>query len=372
VNARRLSLMAVSAFAVSTGVASAVPPVCNSPERLVQWPNAGSPVWEMCLIPPSLSSGTNGSGIEIRKAQYNGHQVFKRAHAPILNVKYVPGSNCDCFRDWSDQETKFEVRDAAGNVINIGGTGNFAEVSQPPRTVCDVVGVPTADIPSTQGFRGVAAEMLPDRMILTTQLTAGWYRYQMKWIFHQDGRMEPRFGFGAVSPNSCLQNTHRHHNYWRFDFDIDGAANDAIGPVPTATHPAPRRVSFEDQRNLPDALPKPAYIVHDRTTWRGYQLVPGPENLELPVDSFSIGDSWMLKYAQDSANAVTAQIDDGQGLSGCPLSSTFLGFDNNESINPADVVVWYRGGGLHLGGDLDGCGWVGPTLQPVGDWSVTP
>ena len=67
----------------------------------------------MCMLTPANSSGTNGSAIEIRNVSYNGHLVFKRAHAPILNVKYVPGSNCDCFRDWSDEEAKFEVRDAA-------------------------------------------------------------------------------------------------------------------------------------------------------------------------------------------------------------------------------------------------------------------
>lgn len=363
---RRLTLLAAAALALSAGTASAQL-TCAAPQRLVKWPTTGTAVWEMCLLTPVNSSGTNGSGIEIRNVSYNGHLVFKRAHAPILNVKYVPGSNCDCFRDWSDSETRFEVFIAPGQQAS-SSAGGYAEAIQPPRTVCDL-GVTTQDIGS---FRGVAAEMLADRMILTTQLTAGWYRYQMKWIFHQDGRIDPRFGFGAVNTSSCVQNTHRHHNYWRFDFDIDGAANDAIGPVPTAAHPAPRRVTLENQRNLPDAIPQPAYIVHDKTTWRGYQLIPGPENLELPVDSFSIGDSWMLKFASNQSTAVTAEIDDGEGLSGCPLSPTFLAFDNNENVNPADVVVWYRGGGLHLGGDLDGCSWVGPTLQPIGDWSVTP
>ena len=46
----------------------------------------------MCMLTPVNSSGTNGSALEIRNVSYNGHLVFKRAHAPILNVKYVPGS----------------------------------------------------------------------------------------------------------------------------------------------------------------------------------------------------------------------------------------------------------------------------------------
>lgn len=368
-NARGLTFLMAVGLAGSAAVAGAQP-VCSAPSVLVQWPSSTNRIWEMCLYTPSQSSGTNGSAIELRDVRYNGHQVFKRAHSPILNVKYVPGSNCDCYRDWSDEEAKFEIRDSNNNVVNMSGTGHYFETSVPPRTVCDA-GVTSVDIPSTTGFKGVAAEKLPDRLILTTQMQAGWYRYQMKYYFYQDGRIEPRFGFGAVNTSSCLQNTHRHHNYWRFDFDIDGPGNDAIGNPP-APGSAFRVVDQEDMRNLPDAIKKPPYIVHDTVTGRGYFLNPGPENVDLPADSFSIGDSWMLKYSSNQSTAVTAQIDDGQGLGGCPLSSTFLNFDNNELINGADVVVWYRGGGLHLGGDLDGCTWVGPTLQPVGDWSPTP
>jgi hypothetical protein len=352
----------LTALAMGAAGAAHAQPTCTSPGRLVQWPTAAQPVWAMCLYAPSVSSGTNGSGIELRDVYYNGHQVFKRAHAPILNVKYDPGGSCNCFRDWSDQEVKFEIRDSGGNVVNMSGTGNYFETSAPPRTVCDV-GVTSVDIPPTTGFRGVAAEKLSDRLILTTQVEAGWYRYQMKWYFYQDGRIEPRFGFGAVNQSSCLSTTHRHHNYWRFDFDIDGGANDAIGNL----RPGAPQVQLEDQRNLPDTTKKPAYVVHDTATGRGYFLQPGPENTDLPLDSFSIGDSWMLKYSSNQSTAVTAQIDDGQGLGGCPLSSTFLNFDNNEVINDQDLVVWYRGGAVHLGGDLDGCTWVGPALVPVGD-----
>ena len=77
---------------VAAGVAVAIPaaatPVCTAPARLVQFPTA-APVWEMCLLTPTQSSGFNGSGMEIRDAYYYGHKVFKRAHTPVLNVKYV-------------------------------------------------------------------------------------------------------------------------------------------------------------------------------------------------------------------------------------------------------------------------------------------
>ncbi len=41
----------------------------------------------------------------------------------------------------------------------------------------------------------------------------------------------------------------------------------------------------------------------------------------------------------------------------------------NAETTASDVVMWYRGGANHEGGDLDDCHLVGPTLVPFGDWS---
>ena len=71
----------------------------------------------------------------------------------------------------------------------------YAEPTSPPLTVCDTGG--SAGDSGT--FTGVAAEKLADRLILTTQLEAGWYRYTIKWRFYLDGRIEPVMGFSAVN-----------------------------------------------------------------------------------------------------------------------------------------------------------------------------
>ena len=76
-------------------------------------------------------------------------------------------------------------------------------------------------------FSGVAVEKLPDRLVLTTQMQAGWYRYIQKWTFYLDGTIEPRFGFSAVT-SPCTSKPHNHHAYWRFDFDINGFPSDLI------------------------------------------------------------------------------------------------------------------------------------------------
>jgi hypothetical protein len=263
-----------------------------------------------------------------------------------------------------------------------GGPGAFVEAVDAPVTVCDAPN--GADIPLSS-FRGIAIEKLADRLILTSQLAAGWYRYLVKYTFHADGRIQPRFGFGAVSNNCVAFHNHRHHAYWRFDFDIDGANNDAIGtladPLRTATG---KRVALEEMRILPDAPTTAPYIVLDTLTRRGYQLVPGPENLASPVGGnpswggptwnattypFDVADAFMLQYKE--SGGVAAEIDDGVGFSSsqCALTTNFLNFINGEALNDnGDVVTWYRGGGWHAAGDLNVCAIVGPDLVPVGTW----
>jgi hypothetical protein len=43
------------------------------------------------VVRPAASSGTRGSGVELRFVDYKGKRVLYRAHVPILNVKYDDG-----------------------------------------------------------------------------------------------------------------------------------------------------------------------------------------------------------------------------------------------------------------------------------------
>jgi Copper amine oxidase, enzyme domain len=342
-----LLLVAAAWLAAAASVRAAA--FCQSGEHQMSWPDA-NPVWTFCWLRPSNSSGGNGSGLEIRDVHYKGHLVMNRGHAPILNVQYDPGG-CGCYRDWSYQEAVFQ----ADHVISPG----YAEPTTPPLTVCDTGGS-GGDIGT---FTGVAAEKLPDRLILTTQYKAGFYRYTMKWRFYLDGRIEPVFAFGALN-SGCIGYTHRHHAYWRFDFDIDSGDSSvvsesmrpAIGPKPGA-HVPPTILPNETMRiNDPPGL---TWSIVNPATGRGYRVVPGPE-VALPADSFSVGDAWFLKYKFNELD------DTGQPGTGCPINIGNL--VNGEPI-AGDVVMWYRSGWLHLGQELDDCDLVGPTLHPIGDWS---
>jgi hypothetical protein len=347
-------------FGLVLGAARAgAQPTCTPPqEHLMSWPDT-NPVWQFCWLIPQDSSGSNGSGLEIRNVYYNGHQVMKRGHIPMLNVEYVQTScGCICYRDWEYQQDDF----LANNIIT---QGVYAEPTSPAQTVCDVGGgVDVCQPGDANCFNGVAAEKFADPLVLTTQFEAGWYRYTMRWKFYMDGRIQPIFGFSAVS-SGCVSCTHIHHAYWRLDFDIDGAANDIVteGPSPNAGLSGrgrggpPITVLSTETMRLNDR-PNLTWSVLDSGTHRGYRLVPGAETAQ-PADSFSVGDFWALAY---HAN----EIDDGHSIGECPVD--FGPWLNGESLT-GDVVVWYRSGWLHQGGDLADCDPVGPTLYPIGDWS---
>jgi hypothetical protein len=345
-----LASLLLAAGWLASATLGATSPTCTlTGEHLMSWPT-NNPVWEFCWLRAIDSSAPNGSGLEIRNVYYNGHLVMKRGHIPILDVLYDP-RGCGCFRDWLSEEERFQ----SDNVIFPG----YSEPDTPPLTVCDTGGS-GGDIGT---FYGVAAEKLPDRLILTTQMSAGWYRYTMKWRFYLDGRIEPVMGFAAVN-SSCIAFTHRHHAYWRLDFDIDTPNNAVIleQQRPALTHnngggAPPTTITTETMHlNTNGTL---SWIVMNSVSGRGYSIVPGGE-VALPADSFSVGDIWFLKYHDN-------ELDD----SGNPGPACAIKFDpylNGEALAD-DVVVWYRTGWLHLGDELDDCDMVGPLLSPIGDWS---
>jgi hypothetical protein len=304
--------------------------------REIFWPDV-HPVWALCAVRPMNSSGINGSSLEIYNVRFRDRLVLKRAHVPILNVLYVSGCG-PCYRDWTDGEVRFQ----ASNPVAPG----FAEPTTPAVTVCETGG------PGDVGnFNGVATENRDNQeLVLTTQTSAGWYRYVMRWHFFPDGRIVGWFGFAAVE-SSCIHQDHTHHNYWRLDFDIDGPGNDYI--LQARPNAKPAVVSTETK-----TLRGPAYwVVRDGLAGRGYKLTPGAS---VAADAFANSDLWFLRYKP-------SEIDDGVSRLGtCPIQID--PFINGESLRGQDVVVWLRGGQFHAGADFDECHHADFTLEPIGDW----
>ena len=68
-------------------------------------------LWEFVVVRPSASSGTNGSGIELRTVDFLGARVLQRAHLPIINVEFgeegVAAGCAPAERHWAHEEAAF-------------------------------------------------------------------------------------------------------------------------------------------------------------------------------------------------------------------------------------------------------------------------
>jgi hypothetical protein len=247
--------------------------------------------------------------------------VMSRANAPILNVQYFRNL-CGPYRDWSWQEGMF-----VANGTDVPNTnGGIRICTDEPETVLD-------NGTDTGNYRGVA---IYDReeVTLVSELNAGWYRYITKWIFHDDGVISPRFGFGATV-NSCVCNAHIHHVYWRFDFDVRTAANNAVaeyigGYLKTIDIETMRGRLSSDQY----------WVVSNTISGEAVVIKPGP--LDGNYDKFGQGDVWLLR------SHFPAEIDDsGQPSGTCSTCAHLNPMLNNESIYDQDLVVWYGGHWTH-------------------------
>ncbi len=131
---------------------------------------------------------TESAGIMVYLADYRGRRVMWEGSLPYVTVDH--------------QRSTLEVE------------GQIAEPHGPwwvplgARTLSGNVRV--------QQFRGGVE--------LSATFVAGPYSYMQMWRFHDDGRMAP----WLTIYGSGLHDQHTYHPHWRFDFDVDGARDDAL------------------------------------------------------------------------------------------------------------------------------------------------
>lgn len=350
---------------------------------LLKWP-ATNPTWEMCWVKPSGSVASDGSGLELRDVHYKGILVAKRLHAPILFAEYLEGT---CYRDWKDADARFLASPPVRN--QLGTPSPFLA-----RTTCDVshastasYGVcPFAGSPDTAGFTsadcigspgGVAIEDMGDHVVLTTQYSAAWYQYTSRYVFWNNGDIQPEFGFGNKDgTNNSL--THWHHNYWRFDLDIDGSGNNEI-----LANGVPQSTEFTGLRSLVGGAGGGPTFWDVITTKGGfgYRIVSGSGDYNPPNQSGLnhhsvdvIGSKFINnEYADHASN----------DLSDCVMVPSNIA--NGQSIADTDVVFWYRtsvrdangnnwppgcAGGTCEPQNSMVCKQGGPTMTRIGDWPI--
>lgn len=307
-------------------------------------------IWKFLVVRPASSSGTNGSGVELRFVDYRGKRVLYRAHVPILNVKY-DGNACGPYRDWQNQEGMIQ---ANGTDVAPG----FRLCPTPAKTILDSGS-------DTGNFLGTAIYVKGQEVVLVSEMQAGWYRYISEWRLHTDGTIRPLFGFSAVS-SSCVCTRHHHHAYWRLDFDIRTSVNNKVrefNDPPLVGSSKWHDKNFEIRRPR-DPARKRKWRIENAATGEGYEVIPGPDDgvaTASPDWPFPKGDVWILRYRG-------SELDDGSVATGPPYEAELDRFVNGESIKNQDVVIWYGAHFTHdIGAEHPGVHGhiVGPHLKPV-------
>jgi hypothetical protein len=307
----------------------------------------GEVLWTLIANRPAASSGTNGSGVELRNVSYRGKRIFRRAHVPILNVRYDHDA-CGPYRDWQNEES----------MLSADGTDpapGFRLCTTPAQTILE-------SGHDHGNHLGVAVFVDGDEAVLVSELEAGWYRYVSSWRLAADGTIRPRFGFAAVR-SSCVCNLHHHHAYWRLDFDVAGGGDCVVHefndpPVAGTSKWHPLR---HETRRARSGSHGRRWKVINRATGESCTLTPGAQDGHR--DAFGVGDLWALRRRP-------GEVDDGQSFTTDPAEARadIDRFVNHESIHGTDVVLWYAGHFAHDIHHTEEVGHiVGPTLT-LDDW----
>jgi hypothetical protein len=342
VNLGRQSVMRFDANAPAR--AAAHNPICGPPNAGQPTATKGAPgqvwitvsqggttLWRFLAVRPAASSGTNGSGVELRYVDYRGKRVLHRAHVPILNVKY-DGNACGPYLDWQSQEGMIK---AIGTDVAPG----FRLCPSPATTILD-----TGD--DTGNFLGVAIYVQGLEVVLVSEMQAGWYRYISQWRLHVDGTIRPRFGFSAVA-SSCVCTAHHHHPYWRFDFDLVTPGNNRVREFnnpPLVGSSNWHTKKYETQRARNPGRNR-MWRIENSVSGEAYDVIPGHHDgvaTASPDWPFPQGDVWITRYRG-------SEIDNGVLATGPPFEANIGTFVNGEPIENQDVVFWY---GAHVTHDI--------------------
>jgi Cu2+-containing amine oxidase len=293
----------------------------------IVWPSLEEPLWSLKW---GLPDQPDIEGIVITDAYYRGREVFYKASLPAIRVQYdsQPDGTCGPYMDRLCYE-------------NAGTTCRC-----PSTKVCVYSTI-------SNGFRGLNVESyhLDDPFLSNYHIT-------QRWIFWENGVIYPRLFSAGLQCNA----NHRHHIYWRFDFDIDGRFNDLVleyniqsGNVGWGNgwHPKTAETSSTKLHHS-----RRAWAIMDKSSGRGYFIKPGPN--DRPADTFSNRDIWIMRYHFN---------EDRHGQQGDPYNDGLSTYINGENIDGQDVVVWYCSHLYHNRSD-PGDDWhgTGPHLLPFGSW----
>jgi primary-amine oxidase len=243
-------------------------------------------------------------------------------------------------------------------------------------------------------YAGKGGRAYGKMLVLWCMSRLGGYTYLTRWRFRDDGCLMPEIGLTGElehtrrgensSPTGSFVGTnakgekvfapsHVHNFYFCLDFDIDGADNNLVEEF---NHHPDRPGSPSAQDGWTPILRESARSLNGPTfrSWRvvnkesknafghrrSYELAPAGNGVFRSAESFTQADLWVTRYNPKEFPFSAA---DSRAL-----RSALPTYVNNESVDGADVVVWYVLHHHHLPRTEDypamPMEWVGFCLMP--------
>jgi primary-amine oxidase len=243
-------------------------------------------------------------------------------------------------------------------------------------------------------FNGLGMQEQGELLSLFSVSTSGEYNYIPVWRFGDDGSMELLMGAAGklqrfttdrrygwpVRANSTLGTSHIHNYYWRLDFDLGETAEDDVveefNYTPAAGGQARQlgvsQLTGEAARSI-DPTGLRSWQIRDAgaTGVNGRSLAYGLEPITIAhrdvgpsYEPWTANDFYVTRYRECERYA-----SHNPTLNGC--ADNLAGFVNGESLEGADLVLWYGLTFHHIPRDEDEpfmhVHWSGFRLTPR-DW----
>jgi hypothetical protein len=284
-------------------------------EPLLPMPDAGSMTWGDWRFSWEIGDA-NDEGLVIRNVFWKNVKVLHKASLPVIRVKYRGGaqdidSGCGPYRD----------RISSGNLSKFSGQ-----------------------------FTNVVSRQFNNGTLLEIAVFAeiGGYDLYQAYYFHKSGRLEPMlYSSGWSCHDNQHENDHKHHPYWRLDFDVETTAN----RVRHARTDANNNMSFaqyssESGFTVPSGTKNIVWTVSNNASGRVVQIrSPGNELADAngsPWFGFAVRDVGVRRYHFSEDQSWPFSTDSQLGF-----------FTPVEVTEDQDVVFWSMGHLSHTWSQAD-------------------
>jgi hypothetical protein len=288
--------MMFAGLLLASGTAQAFDP------PLLSLPRSGSLTWGHWSF--DWTVGDNSEGLELKHVKFKGVSVLFKASMPVIRVKYRgdgedKGDGCGPYSDQIDW-CNMEVLSGA--------------------------------------FSNVVARIFDDDLLeIAVFAQIGGYDLYQAWYFDKGGTFQPMlYSSGWSCGDDGHENDHRHHPYWRLDFDVETTDNQVWqlstppGQGTTSTRKDTESSSARtSSTELAWKIKKSGSSKHVLIQYSNNERRDEPGN---PWFSFVKADAGWRRY--HSSEDVGWEFDwDGH-----------LGYDSPaESTNKKDIVFWAVG-----------------------------